>query len=175
MQERLLKPSLSPWTKDDLESSIKALDKYADKVGQTALSKLECKPINGSTPPLLISGVRVKVTPDVTVHRGGANDEIHGVGAVVAMIAKGEGSGKARAEAARYAATLVWLFAQQHLKALGAPDRSLCFSYDVFDGSLVPAGSNYVNRIKNIQAACEEIADRWYSATPPDDLDAKAA
>ncbi|KRB82374.1 hypothetical protein ASE00_09915 [Sphingomonas sp. Root710] len=87
------------------------------------------------------------------------------------MIAKGEGSTTKRKEQARTAAVLVWMFAQAHLGKTGIPDRAICFSYDVFDGQLIPAGANITTRIKNIEAACEEIAHAWPNATPPDDLD----
>lgn len=111
------------------------------------------------------------MTPDVTVHRPDKGESGPSIGAIVTMIAKGEGSTAKRKEQAKIAAVLVWMFAQAHLVKSGTPDRSICFSYDVFDGQLIPAGANISMRIKNIEAACEEIAHAWANATPPDDLD----
>ncbi|HEX8364191.1 MAG TPA: hypothetical protein VF603_02790 [Allosphingosinicella sp.] len=171
LEKRLGQPGNSSWIQDDLESSIAALNRYAATVGQTQLPKLECRQVPGSVPPLIISGLRVKVTPDVTVQRNRSGDEGPLVGAVVTMIAKGEKSTATRKDQARTAATLVWMFAQKHLATKGEPSRQLCFSYDVFDGALIPAPANYVNRINNITAACEEIMGGWHKATPPADLD----
>ncbi|MFN3945346.1 MAG: hypothetical protein ACK4K7_10490 [Allosphingosinicella sp.] len=163
--ERLGKPGNSSWAKDDIESSILALDRYAASSGQTVLSKVTCKPVPGSVPPLIIADLRVKVTPDVILHQG---DQ---VGAMVAMIAKGEKSTKVRTEQARTAAILVWQFAQKHLQKYGEVQRSLCVSYDVFEGTVTPPSANYVTRLKNIQDACEEIAAKWHTVPPPDDLE----
>lgn len=171
LEKRLGKPGNTSWTQDDLESSIAALNRYAATIGQTILPKLECKPIPGSVPPLDISGLRVKVTPDIITQRNqpGAGSPL--VGAVVTMISKGEKSSKTRKDQSRTAATLVWLFAQKQLSKMGEPDRKLCFSYDVFDGALIPTPGNYLNRVNNIEAACEEILSGWPKATPPPDFD----
>lgn len=171
LEKKLAKPGNSSWTKDDLESSIASLNRYAATVNQTQLPKLNCKGLPGSTPPLVIAGLRVKVTPDVTVQQNQPAGESPKVGAVVAMIAKGVSSTAARKDQARTAATLIWMFAQKHLTHAGVPERKLCFSYDVFDGALIPAPANYLNRIANIQAACDEILSGWAKATPPPDFD----
>ncbi|MEG3176154.1 hypothetical protein U1872_07940 [Sphingomonas sp. RB3P16] len=163
---------LSSWVKGDLQASLEALDRYAATLNQTGVNKLDCKPVNGSVPPLLIGGLRVRVTPDVTILKPDPKELDPKVGAIVTMIAKSESSTTKRKEQARTAAVLVWLFAEKHLSAKGSPDRKLCFSFDVFDGSLVPAGTGIATRVNNITAACEEIAHAWSTAAPPDDLDA---
>ena len=172
LEKRLAKPDNSSWARDDIESSIAALDRFAATVGQTQLPKLQCSGIPGSVPPLVIGGLRVKVTPDVTLQQaqpGAANPR---VGALITMIAKGEKSSTTRKDQTRTVATLLWLFAQKHLSAKGEPDRKLCMAFDVFDGLLIPAPANYLQRINNIEAACDEIVAGWHNATPPADLDA---
>ncbi|MBV9882197.1 MAG: hypothetical protein JO276_04235 [Sphingomonadaceae bacterium] len=171
LEQKLAKPGNSSWTKDDLESSVAALNRYAATVGQTQLPKLECAEIPGSVPALVISGLRVKVTPDVIVKQNQGTGQNPKVGAVVTMIAKGVNSTNTRKDQARTAATLIWMFAQKHLANAGDPERKLCFSYDVFDGALIPAPGNYLNRISNIEAACSEILSGWASASPPPDFD----
>jgi hypothetical protein len=169
--ERLSNAGNSSWTNDDLESSIQALDRYASSVGQSMLGKVRCEPITRSVPPLIISELRVKVTPDAVLHRAMPGSEPDQIGALVAMIAKGESATKARKEQARTAALLVWRFAQKHLAKLGTPERSLCVSYDVFVGSVVAPSANYVSKWQNIEDACDEIMDKWHKASPPDDFD----
>jgi hypothetical protein len=170
LEKRLSKPGNSSWTRDDIESSIAALDRYAATVGQTQLPKLQCKGIPGSVPPLVINGLRVKVTPDVTLQQPQPNGANPKVGAVITMIAKGEKSTTTRKDQARTVATLLWMFAQKHLANVGDPERQLCFSYDVFDGALIPAPANYLQKIGNIEAACDEIVGGWNNAVPPADL-----
>lgn len=169
--KRLQSTTNSAWTKADLEASLEALDRYAATLNQTGVNKFDCSPLQGSPPPLLIGGLRVRVTPDVTVAKPGPNSKHFHVGAIVTMIAKGESSTTKRKQQARTAAVLIWLFAEKHLGSEGEPDRKLCFSFDVFDGSLIPCGSSITTRVNNINAACEEVAHAWSMATPPDDLD----
>lgn len=169
--EDKLSAATSGWEKTDLEASIEALDRYNATLNHTGANKLDCTALTGSVPPLLIGGLRVRVTPDVTIAKDDPKALEPRVGAVVTMIAKGESSGTKRAEKAKTAAVLVWLFAEKHLTGKGTPDRKLCFSFDVFDGNLVAAGASIATRINNITAACEEIAHGWSKASPPDDLD----
>lgn len=163
---RLSEPGISSWVSEDLELSIKAIERYAATAGQTILSKVLCKPIHGTVPPLLIEGLRVKVTPDVTLHKADGT-----VGVLVTAIAKGEKSDKARAEQCRTSALLAWLFAQKHLNSLGEVSRPLCLSYDVFGGIALSSTANYKTKIQNIHDACEEIMERWNKVTPPEDFD----
>lgn len=169
--EAKLAAASSAWEKTDLEASIEALDRYNSTLNQTGANKLDCTALTGSVPPLMIGGLRVRVTPDVTIAKPDPKADKPKVGAVVTMISKGESSGGKRAEKARTAAVLVWLFAEKHLAGQGIPDRKLCYSFDVFDGALVAAGANIATRVNNITAACEEIAHGWSKASPPADLD----
>jgi hypothetical protein len=171
MVEKLDGSNHTAWAKADLEASVEALDRYTSTANSAGLNKLMCKPLVGNLPPLMIAGVRVRVTADALIERDNPKELNPDTGAIVTMIAKGENSGTKRKEQAKTAAVLVWLFAQKHLASAGQPSPKLCFSYDVFDGALVPAGSNITTRINNINAACEEIALAWPSATPPADLD----
>jgi hypothetical protein len=170
LQERLANAQ-SAWERSDLEASVEALDRYNATLNITGANKLECTAVAGSVPQLIIGGLRVRVTPDVTITRNDPKDSAPHVGAVLAMIAKGENSGNKRKEKAKTAAVLVWLFAEQYLSSKGIPDRKLCYAFDVFDGNLVAAGSSIATRVNNITAACEEIAHGWAKATPPDDID----
>ncbi len=169
--EKRLVAAASAWEKTDLEASIEALDKYNGSLNATGANKLDCTAVTGAVPPLTIGGLRVRVTPDVTIKKPDPKELDDRVGAVLTMIAKGESSGSKRAEKARTAAVLVWLFAEKHLAAKGIPDRKLCLAFDVFDGTIVAAGNNIATRVNNITAACEEIAHGWSKASPPDDLD----
>jgi hypothetical protein len=170
LQQRL-ESAAAGWAKTDLEASIEALDRYNATLNQTGVNKYDCAAITNVVPALIIGGLRVRVTPDVTIKKDDPKALDPRVGAIVASIAKGENSGSKRLEQARTAAVLVWLFAEKHLSATGTPDRKLCFSLDVFDGTLMPAGANIATRVNNITAACEEIAHAWSNAAPPDDLD----
>ena len=167
--EKRQKAGNTPWTNDDLDSSILALDKYESQANKTDIGKVRCAPLQGKVPPLDIAGLRVKVTPDVIVRKGtGASER---VGALLAMIAKGEKSSNVRASQGRTAAVLLWLFAQKHLAKYGEIDRKLCMSFDVFEGKVFVPSANLQTLVKNIEDACEEIVSKWPSVPPPDDFD----
>jgi hypothetical protein len=82
LQERLASAS-SAWEKTDIEASIEALDKYNASLNATGANKLDCTAVVGSVPPLTIGGLRVRVTPDVTIKKPDAKDGSDRVGAVL--------------------------------------------------------------------------------------------
>ncbi|RYE98556.1 MAG: hypothetical protein EOO77_37035, partial [Oxalobacteraceae bacterium] len=102
-----LAAAISGWEKSDLEASIEALDRYNATLNQTGVNKLDCTALTGSVPPLIIGGLRVRVTPDVTISKPDPKELDPRVGAVLTMISKGESSGGKRTEKARTAAVLV--------------------------------------------------------------------
>lgn len=103
-------------------------------------------------PHLLVAGVRVVVAPDLSfVERGTENR----VGALKFHISS---SARLEDEALRYAAALMYHFVEQ---SGDRPQRELCEVIDVFSGKNETTPKAIKDRLKNIEAACEEIAERW--------------
>lgn len=43
----------------------------------------------------------------------------------------------------------------------------LCVTLDAYSGAIYPAPTNSITRFKNMEAACETIAERWGAIAPP--------
>ena len=48
------------------------------------------------------------------------------------------------------------------------PEKKLCVTVDAFAGKSYPAPGDAASRFKNMQAACESIAERWDNVKPPE-------
>lgn len=61
-------------------------------------------------------------------------------------------------EARKYAATLLYALIETNG---GTPLRTLCDSVDVFAAAYESAPRATKRRLEDVEAACEEIAERW--------------
>jgi hypothetical protein len=164
--------SESPWTKQDSLLSIEAIESFHSGYGnnQMGVRKIECRDVTGSQPLLPIEGVQVSVALDATTHRKDKDGKDR-VGGIILLFSKSETSSNDRVDRCKTAAVLALMFAEKHLKPLGKADPKLCFALDIFGKKAHPAPSSYKQRLNNINAACDEIADRWDSIEPPEDYD----
>jgi len=103
---------------------------------------------------VFLSGVRITVSPDVSLLELGTERRI---GAIKLHFSR---SAPLSHESLQYASTLVH-------ECLGrdgdSPIKSRCISVDVFSQNSDVAPRSVRDRIKNLDAACEEIAERWPS------------
>jgi hypothetical protein len=162
----------SPWTKQDSLLSIEAIESFHSAYGNNKMGvrKIECRPMTASRPPLPIEGVQVSVSLDATTHRKDKDGKDR-VGGVILLFSKSETSSNSRADRCKTAAVLALMFAEKHLTSYGKADPKLCFALDIFGGTAHPAPGTYKQKLNNINAACDEIADRWESIEPPPDYD----
>lgn len=134
------------------------------------VDKLDCRPVAGQQPPLIIEGVTISVNLDATTHRPLKGKDM--VGGVSFLFSKAaETSGTARADRSKVSAVLALLFAQEHLGYLGEADPTICYSFDVMSGQSYAAPKTYKNLLSNMEAACEEVALRWAVTAAPADYD----
>jgi hypothetical protein len=162
------KVDASEWVKNDSALSVEAIESFQKAMNKLGLSKLECRPVTTNQPHLTIEGVRISVSLDATVHRK------EGVGGLILLVSKAETSTTSRIDRCKTAAVLAYLFTEQNLKYLGAPDHKLCFSVDIFGGSAHPTPGTYKKKLDYIQSSCEEVALRWPITAPPADYDGPA-
>ncbi|MCE8008589.1 hypothetical protein [Aestuariivita sp.] len=131
-----------------------------------AFSKLTFAPLVGYMPKLPLSGVEVSVQIDL-VSKNVAKDTC---GGVLLQTSKTISAKSWRDEHSLYATSLIWMASAQHLKGHGEVDRNLCYAIDLFGKRAIKAPASYKTRVKNLEAACGEIAAMWDSIEPPADL-----
>ena len=146
-----------------LDLSVRSLRRLAPLVG-----KIDCEGMRINRPQrgfdhLLIEGVRVSIQPDIVFsfnHRGGVR-----FGGVLVNFANGAGSALSKAagkySAGDYAAYLVYQFLAIQFASQGGPRYQNCFAVDVFRDSLYSAPASFVMMLRNVEAACRNIARQW--------------
>lgn len=135
-----------------LIASARALEAFAplaDRIRPRGLLAVASSTRNSD---LVLSGVRVVVAPDVSLIEPGT--ELR-VGAFKFHFPR---TSTLRPESLQYVATLL----HANLEAAGdAPKKAHCVGVDVFSEKFEPAPRALKERMKNLEAACEEIAERW--------------
>lgn len=101
---------------------------------------------------VVLGGVRIVVAPDVLLIEQGSERL---VGVVKFHFSR---SAPLRGEALQYAGTLVH---RCLVNGGNSPVKAKCYSIDVFSGGVETVPRAIVDRMKNLEAACEEVAERW--------------
>jgi hypothetical protein len=135
-----------------LMASARALEAFAplsEKIKPKGVIAL-AGPIRNTD--VLIRGVRVVVAPDISLLEIGTE---HRIGAIKFHFPR---SSKLTSESLQYVSTLLY----QYLEDVGdSPKKTHCFSVDVFSEKFETVPRAMKDRYKNLEAACEEIAERW--------------
>jgi hypothetical protein len=170
LEKRRLKPDATPWVKRDCQGSVEAFDAFHRAYNKLGLAKLDCRPIHGRQPALDMWPTKVSVSMNFTVHKpvAGAKDRI---GGAILLFSRGETSSKTRIERSKTIAGLIYTFCNRFHASLGTPDPALCLAVDVFGGVAHTPQGTFAKKLRNVEDACDEIADRWKRITAPDDYD----
>lgn len=131
-----------------------------------AFSKLTFAHVTGQMPKLPMSGVEVSVQIDL-VSKNVAKETC---GGVLLQTSKAISAKSWREEHSLYAASLIWMASSEFLKGYGSVDPNLCYAVDLFGKKATKAPKSYKTRVKNLEAACGEIAAMWGTIEPPSDL-----
>lgn len=101
---------------------------------------------------IVLRGVRIVVAPEVSLLEPSTERR---VGAIKLHFSR---SAPLSTEALQYAATVIheWL-----IRRGDHPSKARCFSVDVFSQKSETVPRAVKDRLKNLEAACEEIAERW--------------
>lgn len=149
------------------ELSAAAFIKFAPSVSQIDCAGLRIQTPRRGFDHLLIEGVRVSVQPEIVVsfaHRG-----LTKFGGVIFNFSKGDQSslenGNSKYKAGDYAAVLLFLMLGVHFGSRGGPRSSNCFAVDVFRERVFTAPASHKTMLKNIEAACRNIARQWETET----------
>lgn len=145
------------------ELSAAAFLKFAPMASQIDCAGQRIPTPKGGFDHLLIEGVRVSVQPEIVVsfaHRG-----LTKFGGVIFNFSKGDQAslenGNERHRAGDYAAVLLFLMLGVHFGARGGPRNSNCFAVDVYRERIFTAPASHKMMLKNIEAACRNIARQW--------------
>jgi hypothetical protein len=140
-----------------LQDGMQAIDAFK-RLDLSAIPKdLGVSRPRGHLPELHVAGVAVTVAPHLLVHAKNA-DSTRGVGCVRFYTSK---TSPLEGASERIHGALLHWFIDTHFGTLGKADPRLCFSIDIFRGSVSPAPRAFKRDRRHIAAACEEIADRW--------------
>lgn len=144
----------SAWDMQNNQLSAEALELFVSFVDEIDLSGYEVLRPAQSMPLMPLAGVGVSVKPAVLLRRPGA---AHVAGAVHVALSKLVPFGD---ESGAYAATIVHQYVGTVLSDTKV-DPSDSFVVDVFARKVHVGPRAYKKRRKDLEAACEEIAQRW--------------
>lgn len=169
-------PDATDWTRSDCRQSREALDAFLRSFNALGIGRYRFIAPGGALPPLVVAGVSVSISLDAIVEAR-TRGEIQRMGGLLLTLSKSGVdreslvSMRAREERAATAAVLCLAACEGMSASNSKADPRLCLSLDVFSQKLISAPAGYKTRRKNIELACEEIADRWGRIDPPDDYD----
>jgi len=176
VKENLLRKAadvdLKPRQRTILQNSVELIDLF--QIRENALG-LRALPLTKARTfaPLMIAGVELSVQPDFMV------EPVNGrLGAVILRVTKApdpdacrldatkQQRGDHRREMGRYLVAMleVLLAAQPEMRA--RLDRDLIFVSDIRLGERIGAGGDHTSRIRDIEAACQQVAALWDGVKP---------
>jgi hypothetical protein len=136
---------------------IEAIERYRELHPRLELAGVVASPVGEEPPPLEMSGVYIRVWPQVVLQSVDRRGQVH-VGVMKLYFSKHH---PLEERAGEYIATLLQAFTEQHLGVLGQVDERLVRVVDVFAGREFQAPHARTRRMNDVQLACEEIAARW--------------
>jgi len=153
--ERLYRaPSKSAWDLQNNQLSAEALELFVSFVDEIDLSSYEVIAPAQTLPLMPVAGVGVSVKPAVLLRRAG-NSEV--IGAIHVAISK---LVPLNSESGAYATTIVHQYVDTILTQ-AKTDPADSFVIDVFARNVHVGPRAFKKRRKDVEAACEEIAQRW--------------
>lgn len=161
LQQKKSDMSLSPLMRDDAEHSIDVLKAVQSMANKLKIYDFQKPPIKQGKP--MLSGLEVSVYADLLVHGTRKGEDEIGA-AVLRMTQDDADTDTARAkrrEMGLYVATLARLHVDQNISSNRGIANRLCMSIDVQHGEVFVAPDSNVQRMKNLESACQVIAAVW--------------
>lgn len=140
------------------KSNIEAMNSFAQMAPALNFSGAKLTFGSHAPPRRVINGVSVSVRPDLHLVSGGGNTPVRR-GAIKLNISQGAIHSK---EAADYVGALLRTYVEDGGEA-GECDFQMCFAMDVFGQKAAASPKAVINRMKDIEAGCSEIARQWAS------------
>lgn len=150
----------SEWRVRDNKCTADALEAFLDIVDQLPVETAEFIRGDNSPRKLLISGVTVSIRPDFLVHTKRRATEYIGA---IKLHFIGDDKKKITPDGGQYVAALLHRWLQENNPGVRQPHHAFCYSVDVFRKAVFTGPASTTLRMRDIEAACEEIALRWPS------------
>lgn len=146
----------SDWAADDNKNTVSALNHFLQSAEQLPLDGITYIKGNNSAPELTIGEVRVSVRPEFVL-RGTIRGKKR-VGVLKLHYIKAKPMSP---DSQAYISVMCHEWLNRYGPSVYEPHKNLCLSLDVYRHSLVKAPAAFTKRMREIEAACEEIARTW--------------
>lgn len=150
------------WDQRRINSNIDAIESFMNMVD--ALDLRGATPILGAhkAPVVTFNGVDISVRPEITLEGVG----VRGVPIVGGLKLHFPKANPLDARAGGYVSAMLHCFSADHLPDKGTADGRLCMLVDVSAGRVYPGSISTKQKVRDLQAACAEIASRWPTIQP---------
>ena len=150
-------PTGTAWQQRRMLQNIEAIETFMGMI-DLDLSGISCRLGSQSPPRLPIRNVEVSVRPEVVLSRSSAKGGGRLVGALKLHFPK---TNPLSEEAAGYVSAVASRFCECNLVDEGTVDSRLCFVLDLASARLYPGAQSVRQRLKDAEAACEQIFNLW--------------
>lgn len=134
-----------------------ALQCFLASADELALTNAVASPTDAELPPMALSGVMINVRPELILRSVDRHGQMHS-GLLKLYFSKHT---PLTEQSGQYIATVLHMYAEQHLQQRGPVDHRLVRVFDVFAGKVYVAPKAQQRRLGNLELACAEIAACW--------------
>lgn len=152
LRDRAAELSADDDRRKSLLASARAVEAFADIADRLKVKNAIATTGARRNADLVVAGVRVVVCPDVAFLERGTERRVGGAKFHFPV------ANRLTTEALRYAAAMLYA---HHEHRGDSPRRDACIAVDVMAGEFESAPRAMKERMKNVEAACQEIAERW--------------
>jgi hypothetical protein len=134
-----------------------ALQRFLAASDELALTNAVASAAGPELPPMELAGVTINVRPEMILRSVDRHGQMHS-GLLKLYFSKHTPLNE---QSGQYIATVLHMYAEQHLQQQGPVDHRLVRVFDVFAGKVYVAPKAQQRRLGNLQVACAEIAACW--------------
>jgi hypothetical protein len=140
-----------------LSLCAEALQHFLASADELALTNAVASPAGSEFPPMALAGVTINVRPEILLRSADRYGQMHS-GLLKLYFSKHTPLNE---QSGQYIATVLHMYAEQHLQQKGPVDHRLVRVFDVFAGKVYVAPKAQQRRLGNLEVACAEIAACW--------------
>jgi hypothetical protein len=150
-------PSSTIWQQRRILANIEAIETFLGMLDKLDLSGLDCRLGAHNPPRMPIRNVEVSVRPEVILSRSPARGGRQ-IGALKLHFPK---TNPLYEDSAGYVSAVTHRFCDAYLVDEGSPNSQLCYVIDGASATVYPGTKSTINRLKDVDAACEQIFNLW--------------
>jgi hypothetical protein len=140
-----------------LSLCAEALQHFLMASNELSLTNAVASPAGSEFPPMTLGRVTINVKPEILLRSADRYGQMHS-GLLKLYFSKHTPLNE---QSGQYIATVLHMYAEQHLQQKGPVDHRLVRVFDVFAGKVYVAPKAQQRRLGNLELACEEIAACW--------------